>query len=229
MNLTVKRMVAVLLVAPIAAGCATKGALRRAIEGEQQARMAGDSAVMRDVQMVRTDLDATRTELRTEVASLRADLQALRSELQGLRTEFGAKIESVEGGMQFMLPVNFDFNAADLRADAVPALNRFAQVAQRYYPTAKITVEGFADPAGSAAYNRDLSTRRAESVRTYLTSNGLDAARLQAIGYGETRLVAPGAERDDLGAELNRRVVFVIESRPGAITMQDEQSPIPPR
>jgi peptidoglycan-associated lipoprotein len=218
-------MVAVLLVAPIAAGCATKGALRRAIEGEQLARIAGDSAVrsdgQRDVQMVRTDLDATRTELRTEVASLRADLQALRSELQGLRTEFGAKIESVEGGMQFMLPVNFDFNAADLRADAVPALNRFAQVAQRYYPMAKITVEGFADPAGSAAYNRDLSTRRAESVRTYLTSNGLDAARLQAIGYGETRLVAPGAQRDDLGAELNRRVVFVIEAKDAQLVISD--------
>jgi outer membrane protein OmpA-like peptidoglycan-associated protein len=36
---------------------------------------------------------------------------------------------------------------------------------------------------------------------------------LQAIGYGETRQVIPGAQRDDSGAEMNRRVVFVVEAR----------------
>jgi peptidoglycan-associated lipoprotein len=223
MNATMKSMIACLLIAPIATGCATKGALRRAIEGEQQARMAADSAVMRqaqaDAQSLRTDLDATRNELRTEVSSLRADLNALRSELQGMRTEFGAKISSVEEGMQFILPVHFDFNDSNLRTEAIPALNRFAQVVQRYYPAAKITVEGFADPAGSAAYNRELSMRRAESVRSFLTTNGLDAARLRAIGYGETRQVTPGAQRDELGAELNRRVVFVVEAKDANIVI----------
>ena len=52
---------------------------------------------------------------------------------------------------------------------------------------------------------------RAENVLEALQSMGLSANPLRAIGYGETRLVRPGAAKDDLGAEANRRVVFVIE------------------
>ena len=79
-----------------------------------------------------------------------------------------------------------------------------------------ITVEGFADPAGTARYNQQLSARRAESVKNFLTSQGLDASLLKTVGYGENRQVVPGASRDDQGAEMNRRVVFVIESRGNA-------------
>ncbi len=212
MNGPLKSILAGLLVAPLAAGCATKGALRRAVEGERIARMQADSAQMMETQMVRNDVAA----VRGEVTTLRSDMAALRSELQGLRTDFNAKISAVEEGMQFMLPVTFAFDDATVRVEDLPALDRFAQVIRQHYPSSKITVEGFADPAGSASYNRVLSERRAETVRGHLTQAGLDASLLRAIGYGETRQVAPGAERDDMGAELNRRVVFVVESADAA-------------
>jgi hypothetical protein len=68
----------------------------------------------------------------------------------------------------------------------------------------------FADPAGGAKYNVDLSKRRADAVKTYLASNlGGD---IRTIGYGKTRLVVPNASGDQPGADQNRRVVFVIES-----------------
>jgi outer membrane protein OmpA-like peptidoglycan-associated protein len=92
------------------------------------------------------------------------------------------------------------------------ALDRFASVAAKYYPGSKVTVEGFADPAGSVEYNLNLSRRRANAVRSYVTSRGLDASLVQAVGYGESRLVRPEASRYQPGAELNRRVVFVIET-----------------
>ena len=212
MNGPLKTIFVGLLVAPLAAGCATKGALRRAIEGEQLARSQADSAQMRDLQTVRTDVEG----VRSEVSTLRNDLAALRSELQTLRTDFNAKITAVEEGMQFMLPVNFAFDDASVRPEDVPTLDRFASVVRKYYPTSRVTVEGFADPAGSATYNRMLSERRAEAVRGHLAQTGLDASLVRAIGYGETRQVVPGAERDQSGAELNRRVVFVIESKDAA-------------
>ena len=195
------RTIALCAVVPLTFACATKGALRRgmaeqraALETERIARLAGDSANSADVQMLRTDIEA------------------LRRDLQSLRTEFGAKIAQVENGLEFAFPVNFAFDDATVREQDVAALDRFSDVVQKYYGGAKITVEGFADPAGSDAYNRALSQRRADAVRAYLAQRGL-SQEVQAVGYGETRPVVPGAERDAPGAEMNRRVVFVVESR----------------
>src|SRR4051812_27176054 len=193
----------------LVAGCATRGALqkamteqRTALGAERTERVAADSATQQDVASLRNDQQ-----------SLRTELQALRNDLQGLRTEFGAKIAMVETGMQFALPVNFDFDQAFVRDRDRAALGRFAQVTQHYYPGSLITVEGFADPAGGPQYNLELSRRRAESVKSYLGAQGTPAQLVKTVGYGKTRLVVPGASRDDRGAESNRRVVFVVESK----------------
>ena len=168
----------------------------------------------------RREMNDRRNELNSEVSartaadsSLSAEIAALRTDLSGLRTEFGARITAMEEGIKFAFPVNFAFDDATVREQDQVALDRFAQVAQKYYGGAVITVEGFADPAGSPRYNLELSRRRAESVRSYLVSKGMTDAQLKAIGYGESRQVVPGAERDATGAELNRRVVFVVETK----------------
>jgi outer membrane protein OmpA-like peptidoglycan-associated protein len=194
---------------PLFAACVSNKRFNRtvaeqnaAIESERTARTSADEALQSDVQTLKTDV------------------QNLRTELQNLRTEFGAKITAMEDGLKFALPVNFAFDDATIRAEDVPALDRFAKIVQNYYQGSKITVEGFADPAGTSTYNRSLSMRRAESVRAHLTTAGLSPDLIDAIGYGETRLVVAGAERDDPGAEKNRRVVFVVESR-GEPTMAE--------
>ena len=53
---------------------------------------------------------------------------------------------------------------------------------------------------------------RADAVRDYLVTKGLDGALLKTVGYGKTRLVKPDAQGDDQGAELNRRVTFVVDA-----------------
>ena len=166
----------------------------------------------REMTAVRGEIAAERTARTSADSALRADIAALRNELQAMRTEFGAKITAMEDGLKFALPVNFAFDDATVREQDQAALQRFARIAQKYYGGSHITVEGFADPAGSARYNLALSQRRAESVRAFLESQGLSGTPLRAVGYGETRLVAPGAERDAPGAEQNRRVVFAIET-----------------
>lgn len=83
--------------------------------------------------------------------------------------------------------VNFDFNKATLRPDAVAVLTEAVGILQRY-PELKAEVAGHTDLCGSDAYNQKLSERRANAVYNYLTSNGVDASRLSGpVGYGESR------------------------------------------
>ena len=145
-------------------------------------------------------------------ASTQRELALLRTDLNGLRTEFGAKIAEVAQGLQFAFPVHFAYNDATVRSADMAALDRFAGVVQKHYPGAHVTVEGFADPAGSQSYNVLLSQRRAQAVKQYVSGKGVDPSLINAIGYGKTRLVKNSASRDMPGAELNRRVVFVIET-----------------
>jgi outer membrane protein OmpA-like peptidoglycan-associated protein len=185
--------------------CVTKGTFRR------------------EIASTRTALAQERAERAAADSGFVRDIASLRQDLQGLRTEFGAKITVLETGMKFALPVHFAYDDASVREEDRAALDRFAAVVEKHYPGSTITVEGFADPAGTARYNAMLSQRRAESVRGYLAGQGVAADRVRPVGYGETRLVVPGAERDEPGAERNRRVVFVIEdgspaSRPVAST-----------
>jgi outer membrane protein OmpA-like peptidoglycan-associated protein len=185
--------------------CATKGFVRRgleeqrmALDSERSAREAGDGA------------------LRTEMNGLRTDLATLRNDLTALRTDFNTRITAMENQVTFAMPVHFGFDDAAVRQQDEAALEKFAQVASAHYRGATITIEGFADPAGSQAYNLRLSRERADAVRDYLVSKGMNGAALRTVGYGKARLVRPGAKAGDDGAELNRRVTFVVETPSGA-------------
>jgi peptidoglycan-associated lipoprotein len=194
-------------------GCATTGALRRATDQQNAALAAQATAQQTALATERAERAASDSALRQEVGAVRGDVAALRTELQALKTDFGAKIASLEDGLHFAMPVNFDFNASTIRDADTPVLARFAHIVQQYYPQSKVTIEGFADPAGSARYNLALSGKRAKTVRDYLVTQGLVSDQLNAVGYGKTRLVTPKAWGDQPGAEMNRRVVFVIESK----------------
>ncbi|MDQ2765779.1 MAG: OmpA family protein, partial [Gemmatimonadota bacterium] len=186
----------------VMAGCATKGFVREHVAAEAtRADAHSDSTV-----------SAERSARMSADSSLTLDVASLRKDLDSLRTEYGAKITALENGMQFALPVHFAYNDATIRDEDKAALDRFAKVATKYYPGSKITVEGFADPAGSVKYNLDLSKKRAASVQWYLSSQAGVTDEINAIGYGKTRLVVPNASGDQPGADQNRRVVFVIES-----------------
>ena len=202
-----------LLGATLTTGCATKGYVNRTVDRERLERVGVDSTHARDI-----------AAHGTEIAALRTDLQSLRNDLQGLRTEFGARITAMEDQVKFAFPVHFGFDDAAVREQDRAMLERFAAVAQKYYPGALITVEGFADPAGSARYNLALSQRRANAVREFLVGRGLNDTALKAVGYGESRLVRSGAAGSEPGAELNRRVVFVVDAADaGVVTAMAQQ------
>ena len=152
--------------------------------------------------------------LGTAVGDHSRRLDALEQELQAFRSEYNVSIEKVRGMLKFNVPVHFEFASSELREADRPVLDRFATVAKEYYPGALITVEGFADPAGSTAYNLRLGQRRAEAVREYLgTAGGFSSDRLKAVSYGEARnrQVVPGARGPGEEGLENRRVALVID------------------
>jgi peptidoglycan-associated lipoprotein len=158
-------------------------------------------------------LDGRISQLDGRVNGIETRTAALERDLQSLRTDFNATVERMEGMLAFNMPVNFEFDEADVRPDDQPVLQRFAEVVKGYYPNAIITVEGFTDPSGSRAYNERLGMERAEAVKAYLLSQGLTDAQVRVVSYGEEedRLVRPDASGPGAEGQENRRVSLVID------------------
>jgi OOP family OmpA-OmpF porin len=100
----------------------------------------------------------------------------------------------------------FDLDKDEIKAQYYPLLDQVVSVLNRH-PSLRIIIEGHTCSLGSAAYNQELSQKRAEAVKRYLTMKGISESRMSAVGYGETR---PKASNDtEAGRMLNRRVQFV--------------------
>jgi peptidoglycan-associated lipoprotein len=212
MKANLRAVGAVILGSAVLGACATKGFVRTSVRDERAARIAADSSLSNQVAQTNTELQG----VKSEVATVKNDVSSLRNDLTALRTEFGAKITAMEEGLKFAFPVNFAFDDATVKEADKAALDRFASVVGKYYSGSVITIEGFADPAGSTRYNMDLSKRRADAVAAYLAEKGLSTTSVRTVGYGESRLVNAKAQKDDPGAEANRRVVFVVETNGAA-------------
>ncbi|WP_047545026.1 OmpA family protein [Psychroserpens sp. Hel_I_66] len=114
--------------------------------------------------------------------------------------------------------IYFDFDKSNIRYDAEVELQKVLAVLNKY-PTMTIDIRSHTDCRGTASYNEKLSERRAKSTRQYLVDKGVDADRLTAKGYGESRLVNDcGCETtDDTNCseeehQLNRRSEFIVTS-----------------
>jgi outer membrane protein OmpA-like peptidoglycan-associated protein len=179
-----------------------------------------DAALVQVRQEMRTADEATAQSLGARIDQNAQRVAALEQQLQQVRSEFGGRIEQLRGefaGMiAFDLPVHFGFALSDVRPEDQPVLDRFAAVLKQYYPGVTVTVEGFTDAAGDPAYNLRLGKLRAESVKAYLVGRGMGDQQLRTVSYGEARnrLVAPQQAGPEPGAESNRRVTLVLDTRP---------------
>lgn len=110
--------------------------------------------------------------------------------------------------------VLFDFDSAALKAEAEPELTKVATVVGAY-PGATVTIDGFTDAKGGAAYNLALSEKRAAAVAGWLTARAkLAASQVRTKGWGEAKPVAPNTKPDGSdnpdGRAKNRRVEITI-------------------
>jgi peptidoglycan-associated lipoprotein len=105
--------------------------------------------------------------------------------------------------------VFFESDQTDLSPQAVATLDKQIQWLQTY-PRYQFTIEGHADERGTREYNIALGARRAQSVKTYMTSHGIDPSRMRTISYGKER---PVAVCNDISCwSQNRRAVTVLNA-----------------
>lgn len=106
-------------------------------------------------------------------------------------------------------PVFFDFDSASLSEQARVTLDANARwLGHPDHENIQFVIEGHADARGSEEYNFALGDKRAETVREYLISRGVDPGRMVTVSMGEEQPFASGnSERDHA---LNRRVQFVV-------------------
>ncbi len=105
--------------------------------------------------------------------------------------------------------VLFDYNAYNLRANSQAILEKQAAWLQTY-ASVNVTIEGHCDERGTREYNLALGARRANSVKDYLVSLGLNPSRITTISYGKERPAILGSN-EGAWAE-NRRSVTVVTS-----------------
>ncbi len=104
--------------------------------------------------------------------------------------------------------VYFGYDQYDLTPEARSTVERQAQW-MKTYPNVSVMVEGHCDERGTREYNLALGEKRANAVRNYLISNGVQAGRVQSISYGKERPAIMGA--DETSWAQNRRGVLVVQ------------------
>jgi peptidoglycan-associated lipoprotein len=105
--------------------------------------------------------------------------------------------------------VYFDFDKFEVRTDAQPILGAQADWLKRY-PAVAVRIEGNCDERGTREYNLALGARRANAVRDFLVSHGVDPGRITTISYGKEKPVDSGS--GDVADQHNRNAHTAIVS-----------------
>jgi outer membrane protein OmpA-like peptidoglycan-associated protein len=101
----------------------------------------------------------------------------------------------------------FEVDSDQIKPGFYSTMDKIAGVVNKYGKT-QLAIAGHTDSTGAAAYNQNLSERRAEAVRTYLLGDNVYPARLSAAGYGPSQPIA--TNETDEGRRRNRRVDITI-------------------
>jgi outer membrane protein OmpA-like peptidoglycan-associated protein len=115
--------------------------------------------------------------------------------------------DTARGLVVNMSDVLFDSGKFTLRPLAREKLAKISGIVLAY-PSLNLAVEGNTDSVGTESFNQDLSEKRAEGVRTYLTQQGVPEASTTATGYGKTRPIASNDTAE--GRQQNRRVELIV-------------------
>jgi OmpA-OmpF porin, OOP family len=145
--------------------------------------------------------------------ALAPELEAARANREKTKVEQEAKNITAEGCETRLTVISetnaiyFKTGSAELDKDSEPLLDSGADIARRC-PSVKFEVDGHTDNVGPKGFNQTLSEQRAKSVVDYLATKGVGPERIHAVGYGDTRPVAPNTS--DANRAKNRRIEFKV-------------------
>jgi outer membrane protein OmpA-like peptidoglycan-associated protein len=190
---------------------AAAGAEADRLKADNDSRMAAAGA---EADRLKNQNDAQRAATQAELDSAArqtAMLEAQKVELRVLLLkQFNAILQTrdtARGLIVNMSDVLFDTGRSSLRPAAREKLAKIAGIVSGH-PGLRLDVEGYTDSVGGDAYNQQLSEQRGESVRGYLTQQGMAAGSVSSKGFGKTQPVASNDTAQ--GRQLNRRVELVI-------------------
>lgn len=128
---------------------------------------------------------------------------------EGLARTEAASIQREQDilAVTFKADFMFDVNSSVIKPGAYQEIDRVAEVLNKY-PQTRIRIEGHTDSTGSEDYNLKLSQQRAEAVKNALVTRGIDSARIETVGLGESSPIADNTT--EAGRQMNRRVKVVI-------------------
>ncbi len=120
-----------------------------------------------------------------------------------------AQVERVEDGIVATMKdkILFDTNESILKPESKASLEKIAEILKKYDKT-EVTVAGYTDNVGTMSHNQQLSERRANAVRLFLSNQGVAPHRMTVMGFGLDNPVAPNTTAD--GRSKNRRVELHI-------------------
>ncbi len=178
----------------------------------QQAELAAERAraaqAEADADRARAEAAAAEAQARASAANKNAsDAIAVRERLRSQLNSVLATSESARGLIVNMSDVLFDTGKYTLKPNTQISLAKVSGILQAY-PGLKLQVEGYTDSVGSDQMNQKLSENRADAVRDFLVSQGVQPDNISATGYGKSK---PVADNDTAqGRAQNRRVQLVV-------------------
>jgi outer membrane protein OmpA-like peptidoglycan-associated protein len=193
-----------------------QGAQANAEADSDRSRAAAASSDQQALDAKNAQASAEADSDRNRAAAASSDLRARdavrdREELRAkLLQQFNLILETrdtARGLVVNMSDVLFDSGQFTLRPLAREKLAKISGIVLAY-PTLMLAVEGNTDSVGTEEFNQTLSEKRAQSVRTYLTRQGVPEGSTTAAGFGKTRPIASNDTSD--GRQQNRRVELIV-------------------
>jgi len=143
------------------------------------------------------------------------DLGGKPTNVAGATQNLEVKETATEIRIELAADVLFDFDKATIKPEAASALHNVALIIRDRGNGRTVRIDGHTDGKGGAAYNQNLSERRADSVKQWLAQKeGVAQARMTTRGFGATKPVVPNTRPDGsddpAGRQKNRRVEIVL-------------------
>ena len=210
-----------------------EAAAQQAALERQQAEQARQEALAQQQQLAQQTQQAQLQAQQAQDQSQRAEQARLAAEqqVQQTRERLTEQLNQVlqtrqtaRGLIVNMNDVLFDTGKASLKPGARVRLAKVAGIIEAY-PDLKLEIDGYTDSTGSPEFNQQLSQQRADSVRSFLVSQGVPDANVVTRGYGEEDPIA--SNQTASGRQLNRRVELVVSGNAIGVSANNQPATAP--
>jgi outer membrane protein OmpA-like peptidoglycan-associated protein len=176
-----------------------------AAQAQAQAQQAQTQAAQAD--QARQQAESAQQQAQQQAQQAENDKAQMRARMLQQLNQVLATRDSARGLIVSMPDVLFDTGKADLKPTARERMAKVAGILIAY-PDIRVEIDGYTDSTGSLEFNEQLSQQRADAVRSYLSSQGVNSSSITTQGFGPSQPIA--SNDTAVGRQQNRRVELVV-------------------